>query len=55
MSTPDSATNPLNTEQLMRTLLLDTQRLAEELQQPGAVAGGWAHLVPEGRAATKTA
>src|SRR5438034_460840 len=31
MSTPDSATNPLNTEQLMRTLLLDTQRLAEEL------------------------
>jgi diguanylate cyclase (GGDEF)-like protein/PAS domain S-box-containing protein len=31
MSTPDSATSPLNTEQLMRTLLLDTQRQAEEL------------------------
>src|SRR5437588_8978084 len=31
MSTPDSATNPLNSDQLMRTLLLDTQRQAEEL------------------------
>src|SRR5207237_9737938 len=31
MSTPYSATNPLDTEQLMRTLLLDTQRQAEEL------------------------